>query len=215
MSAIDRITELTRPTGEEDALAVTYPASRLRVEPRQATAAAVVVVALVAGWALIRPTVDSAPPEPTWPPAAQESPKQVVVSVVGEVAKPGLVTLEEGSRVADALAAAEPHPHADLIALNQAQLLVDGQQIHVLAQGSAPPALGPAPQAAGGQDGVLSLNTATAAELVELPGVGEATAAAIIAHREASGPYTSVEQLLDVKGIGPAKFEALKGLVGV
>ena len=57
------------------------------------------------------------------------------------------------------------------------------------------------------------MNSASAGELTELPGVGEATAAAIVAHREANGPFTAVEQLMDVKGIGPAKFDAVKDLV--
>ena len=59
------------------------------------------------------------------------------------------------------------------------------------------------------------MNTASAQDLTELPGVGEATAAAIVAHRESIGSFTSVEQLLDVKGIGPAKFEAIKDLVSL
>lgn len=71
-------------------------------------------------------------------------------------------------------------------------------------------------QPAGAQPGGgISLNTASAAELTTLPGVGDATAAAIIAHREKNGPFTSIEGLLDVKGIGPAKFDALKDLVAL
>ena len=101
---------------------------------------------------------------------------------------------------------------ADLLALNQAQLLVDGQQILVQPVGAAPP---PAPAGPSGAGGLVSLNSATAEELTTLPGVGAATAAAIIAHREANGPFTSVEKLKDVKGIGPAKFGALKDLVSV
>ncbi|EEI17126.1 MULTISPECIES: ComEA family DNA-binding protein [Corynebacterium] len=207
-SSTDRITELLRPTGEEDRLAVEFPPPRVRVEPLHAAVAVAVVLALVAGWAFLRP----AAPEPQWDTAAVEAPPaQVVVSVVGEVANPGLVTLEQGARVADALKLAAPLPQADLISLNQAQLLVDGQQIHVQAVGAAP--AGPAAQPPA--PGLVSLNSASAAELTTLPGVGDATAAAIIAHREANGPFASVEQLMDVKGIGPAKFEALKDLVGV
>ena len=61
----------------------------------------------------------------------------------------------------------------------------------------------------------MSLNSASASELTALPGVGEATAAAIVAHREANGPFTAVEQLMDVRGIGPAKFEAMRDMVGL
>ena len=120
--------------------------------------------------------------------------------------------MNEGSRIADALQMAQPLPHADLLAHNQAQLLVDGQQIVVQAVGAAPPA---AASSDSGGAGVVSLNSATAAELTALPGVGEATAAAIVAHREANGPFTTVEQLMDVRGIGPAKFEAMREQVGL
>ncbi|MCG7274854.1 ComEA family DNA-binding protein, partial [Corynebacterium afermentans] len=138
----------------------------------------------------------------------------VVVAVVGEVANPGLMTLNEGSRIADALQIAQPLPHADLLAHNQAQLLVDGQQIHVQAIGATPPA-GGATGAAPAESGTVSLNSASASELTALPGVGEATAASIVAHREANGPFTAVEQLTDVRGIGPAKFEAMRDMVGL
>ena len=81
---------------------------------------------------------------------------------------------------------------------------------HVLAQGQAP---GAGQEAGQPGQGLISLNSATAADLTVLPGVGDATAAAIVAHRESAGPFTAVEQLMDVKGIGPAKFEAMKDLV--
>lgn len=207
--AAARLKDLTRPTGEEDVMHVDYPTPRLKVQPRQAVVLVALVLAAVAVWIVLRP----APPEAEagWeaPAATTTAPTQVVVSVVGAVDKPGLVTLQEGARVADALAAAVPRPEADLVSLNQAQLLVDGQQLHVLAVGEAPPA------SSAPQSGLISLNTAGAQELEELPGVGAATAQAIIAHREANGPFASVDALLDVKGIGPAKFEALKDLVSV
>lgn len=208
MSAADRIKELTRPTGEEDILAVSYPQPRLRVEMKQAAAVALVAVVGVVGWALIRPPVE---PEPDWTVAADTHvARQVVVAVVGEVANPGLVTLNEGARVADALAVSKPHPDADLLALNLAQVLVDGQQILVPPPGQAhlPPGA-PGTGAAPGT-GLISINTASAAELTALPGVGEATAAAIVAHRDANGPFATLEALMDVKGIGPAKFAALR-----
>lgn len=215
MKAIDRIQDLTRPTGEEDLLAVRYPQPRVTVPVKQAAAAVGLVLALVAAWALLRGGGGTA--EPAWEPAAAptEVAGVVVVSVVGEVENPGLVTLNDGARVADALQVARPLPGADLIALNQAQLLVDGQQIHVTALGAAPPpAAAPAPGGAtGAAAGAVSLNTATAQELTTLPGVGAATAAAIVAHREANGPFRSVDGLLDVKGIGPAKLEAMRAQV--
>lgn len=217
MSAADRIKELTKPTGEEDLLPVTFPEPRLKVEPKQALVCVLAVLAIVTGWAVVR-TPDAAPPAPEWETVAAEDavPEQLVVSVVGEVANPGLVTLNQGARVADALAVAAPHEHADLLALNQAQLLVDGQQILVLASNTAPPpgaAPGAGAVAVGG--GLVSINGASASELETLPGVGAATAAAIIAHREANGPFTSLEALMDVKGIGPAKFASLKDQIAL
>ena len=213
MSTATRLKELTRPTGEEDVMHVAFPEPRLRVEPKQAAVAVAVVLAALGAWVVLRPVPDD-PGNAQWAPAAattSAAPSQVVVSVVGEVDKPGLVTLEPGARVADALTVAAPRPEADLVALNQAQLLTDGQQIHVQAVGAAPP---PGP-GMGGKSGLVSLNTATAEELTTLPGIGAATAAAIVAHREANGPFTSVDKLMDVRGIGPAKFGALKDLVSV
>lgn len=217
MSATDRIKELTRPTGEEDLLPVQYPSPRFHVEPKQALAASAVALAFVGGWAgwSLTHASDATGNAASWDTVATEShaPEQVVVSVVGEVANPGLVTLNQGARVADALNIAQPHPHADLIALNHAQLLVGGQQIHVTAIGEAAPVA--APPGSPGGTGLISINSASATELTALPGIGDATAAAIVAHREVNGPFTTLEALMDVKGIGPAKFEALKDQVAL
>ncbi|GAB3082236.1 ComE operon protein 1 [Corynebacterium aquatimens] len=218
---------------------VDYPPPRVEVSPKQAIAALAVVVTLCAVWVAAHTRGETGPPEQiaaatedTWQTGTTGTPGSpgvtgqpgangmIVVSVVGAVDKPGLVTLNSGSRVADALAVAHPQPDADLLTLNQAQVLIDGQQILVLAKGQAPPVGAVGASAAGGGGsggaagaGTISLNSATASQLTELPGVGDATAAAIIAHREANGPFTSVEQLMDVKGIGQAKFDAVKDLV--
>ncbi|AGF73177.1 DNA uptake protein-related DNA-binding protein [Corynebacterium halotolerans YIM 70093 = DSM 44683] len=239
---MSRLKELTRPTGEEDLLDVAYPAPRWSVAPRHAVFAAAVVLILVLGWLALRPTPETgaesgtgtgtigtlAPGEPagvglTGVPglpeatAAGEGEGELVVSVVGEVTRPGLLTLAPGARVADALAEAEPLPGAELLALNQAQRLTDGQQLVVPAAAEAGEPDGQAPQAAAGGtgEGPVSLNLASAAELITLDGVGEKTAEAIIAHREATGGFTAPEQLMDVKGIGPAKFEALRDQVSL
>ena len=196
-------------------MAVRYPKPRLSVPVKPAAAVVVALLVAVGAWAATRGGGDAGE-EVEWEQIA--SPTEVggvvVVAVVGEVANPGLMTLNEGSRIADALQIAQPLPHADLFAHNQAQLLVDGQQIVVQAVGAAPPAAADGGGAAAGS-GVVALNSATAAELTALPGVGEATAAAIVAHREANGPFTTVEQLMDVRGIGPAKFEAMRAQVGL
>jgi competence protein ComEA len=158
-------------------------------------------------------------------------PTELVVHVVGAVAAPGIQRLPPGSRVADALAAAgDALPDADLARVNLAAPLIDGQQVFVPRPGEpAPSTLAPAGGGSGvmegvpggtgatgtAQGGLVNLNTATAQELEALPGVGPSTAAAIIAHRDANGPFTSVEQLIDVRGIGDAKLEQLRHLVTV
>ena len=210
VNATERIKELTRPTGEEDLLAVRYPEPRVRIPVKQAAAAAGVVLLSVGGWAATRTGPDEEDPV-SWEQVAEptEVAGSVVVSVVGEVENAGLITLNQGARIADALQVARPLPGADLVSINHAQLLVDGQQIHVQAAGASPVAPG------GGAPGVVSINTADVAELTTLSGIGEATAAAIVAHREANGPFATVDQLTDVKGIGPAKLEALRDQVGL
>lgn len=144
----------------------------------------------------------------------------IVVSVVGHVTSPGLVTLAPGARVADALDSATPLPGADMVALNLAQRLEDGQQIHVVAEGESPrepesPASSSTQTGAQTGGALVNINTADASALDSLPGVGQATAAAIISHREENGDFASVDALQEVPGIGPAKLAKLKPLVTV
>lgn len=223
----ERLREFTQPTGEEELLTVDYPRPRLRISPWQACAVAVILVIGVVVWLGINARSDDASgmPEPAAMspgPAPSEEPSEIIVSVIGEVAEPGLKTLEPGARVADALAAAQPLPGAETMALNHAQRLTDGQQLHILPSGAAPaPAPGePAPSGdnssspGGSASGSgVSLNSATAEELTELKGVGEVTAQAIVAYREEHGGFKDVEELLEVSGIGPAKLAQLKDQV--
>ncbi|PLA37243.1 competence protein ComEA [Corynebacterium coyleae] len=219
VNATERLKELTRPTGEEDLLTVRYPEPRVRIPVKQAAAAAGAVLLAVGGWAVTRsgPVDDEGV---AWEQVASptEVTGTVVVSVVGEVENPGLITLNQGARVADALQTARPLPDADLISINHAQLLVDGQQIHVRSQ-HAPPAAtdsgGGAGAAGASAGGVVSINSASVQELTTITGVGPSTAAAIVAHREANGPFASVDALTDVKGIGPAKLAAMRDQVGL
>lgn len=221
VNATERLKELTRLTGEEDLLTVRYPEPRVRIPVKQAAAAAGAVLLAVGGWAVTRsgPVDDEGV---AWEQVASptEVTGTVVVSVVGEVENPGLITLNQGARVADALQTARPLPDADLISINHAQLLVDGQQIHVRSQ-HAPPAAtdsgggAGAGGAAASAGGVVSINSASVQELTTITGVGPSTAAAIVAHREANGPFASVDALTDVKGIGPAKLAAMRDQVGL
>ena len=182
-------------------------------------------------------TVSTADPRSSASPGAAQPPspdRPVVVSVVGLVHTPGLVTLAPGARIADALSAAGGAVNgADTIGLNMARPLGDGEQIVVglapvpgqptslgssVATGTtptskAPPAVSGSVKPKAGQ--AIDLNTATVQDLDALPGVGPVTAAAIVAWRQSNGKFTSVDQLAEVEGIGPARLEKLRALVRV
>jgi competence protein ComEA len=230
--------------------------ARIRADPGRAGAIALAVVAalavLVTVFTLMRdrpapvmsaklPPVEkasTATPRSSASPAAGQpagSDRPVVVSVVGLVHTPGLVTLAPGARIADALqAAGGPVSGADTIGLNMARPVGDGEQIVVglvpvsgqptalgssVASGSAPVSAAPGPRVSGTvkpkAPEVLDLNSATVEQLDALPGVGPVTAAAIVAWRQANGKFTSVDQLADVDGIGPARLDKLRSLVRV
>ena len=158
--------------------------------------------------------VSSAAPPETPVGEVAETSATVVVSVVGLVARPGLVTLPSGARVADAIEAAGGLlPEADPASVNLAAVVDDGQQIAVGVPG-APIVDGGAgtPQQPGGR---VDLNTATAAELDTLPGIGPVLAERIVAYRTAEGPFRSVDELEDVPGIGPTIAAELAELVTV
>ncbi|HEX5253601.1 MAG TPA: ComEA family DNA-binding protein [Mycobacterium sp.] len=181
--------------------------------------------------------VSTAGPRSSASPGAAQPPspdRPVVVSVVGLVHTPGLVTLAPGARIADALSAAGGAVNgADTIGLNMARPLGDGEQIVVglapvpgqptalgssVATGTTPTSKAPPPAPGSvkpkpGQ--AVDLNTATVQELDALPGVGPVTAAAIVAWRQSNGKFASVDQLAEVEGIGPARLEKLRALVRV
>ncbi|HOC20924.1 MAG TPA: helix-hairpin-helix domain-containing protein [Anaerolineae bacterium] len=139
------------------------------------------------------------------------------IYVSGAVVMPQVVEVPAGSILADALAAAGgPAPEADLEGLNLAAPLADHQ--HVLIPTRVPPPTAtpqPAPATPAPTSGAVSpeaqvnLNTATLAELLTLPGIGETRAQAILAYRAEHGPFTRIEELQNVSGIGPATYEKL------
>ena len=150
------------------------------------------------------------------PGSAGDETGTVIVDVAGKVRHPGIVTLPLGSRVVDALrAAGGPRESVDLTSLNLARELVDGEQLLV---GLAPPPAVPAPGSTPGTTGpvgLVNLNTATMTELDTLPGVGPVTAQSILDWRAANGSFTSVDELLEVDGIGEATLADLRDLVTV
>ncbi len=202
-------------------------------------AAAVATVVVVAGgiWLVRSPppsteaslpmatTTVGTPPTSDPPVDAQAptsaSPTSVVVHVAGAVVHPGVYELPTGARVRDALTAAGgPTPGAEGDALNLAAPLADGVRVYVPAVGETPPGeliSGVAPSGDSAEVsspvGPVDLNRATATELDVLPGVGPATAAAIVDERERNGPFAGVDDLERVPGIGPAKLAAIRDLV--
>jgi competence protein ComEA len=202
---------------------------------RQRVAVALLALAALVGggfvWARATPRLAGAtggqetvaPADQTLPRAAPDTsataaPDELAVHVAGRVRRPGLVRLPTGSRVQDAIrAAGGATSGADLDAINLARKLTDGEQIRVPAPGdpAPPPDLAVTPGSSGATPSApLDLNTATPEQLDTLPGVGEVTASRIVTYRSAH-PFTTVDELLEVPGIGQRRFDQLKDLVTV
>lgn len=169
-------------------------------------------------------------PPPTPPP----TPPRLLVHVAGQVGAPGVVEVPAGARVIDAVEAAGGFtPEADQTVLNLARHVVDGEQMWVGRPGETPPASAASPPSAGmpsltgdasgtdaGASGglaaqPLNLNAATQADLESLPGIGPVTAGHILAWRDAHGPFSRVDELLEVSGIGERTLARLEPLVTV
>ena len=151
--------------------------------------------------------------------SAAASPDTVTVDVAGKVRQPGIAVLDAGARVVDALeAAGGAKAGVDLTGLNLARVLVDGEQVVVGVEvptgpaAAAPPPSGSAP---GASTTLVNLNTATEAELDTLPEVGPVTAASILAWRDEHGGFSSVDELLEVDGIGEVTLGKLAPYVTV
>lgn len=200
------------------------PRSRLprRRLPIVVGAVAVAACCAVLGLLLSRPAKETAPPLPaavanvrergptlSSVPTSTPPSSALVVSVVGRVPTPGLVTLTDGARVADAVTAAGGASDMDTVPLNMARRLVDGEQIYVGVP-APPEAAAPLPKPA-----KVDLNAANVSQLDELPGVGTVTAQRIVEWRTRHGRFATVDQLRQVDGIGDSKFGRLKDLVTV
>ena len=153
----------------------------------------------------------------TAPQAVRTAPAdRVVVHVAGEVRRPGVYTLAADARVQKAVSrAGGATARADLSALNLAATMQDGQQVVVprrapVAAGGAGPAEGAAPPGVPGATGSVRLSSATVEQLETLDGIGPTLAARIVEWRQAHGGFASLDQLIEVEGIGPARLESLR-----
>jgi competence protein ComEA len=199
---------------------------------RELAALAVVVVVTLAGGAvwyvrsLPRPIDVVRRPgavgvaQPVAAPAVTPSPSSILVHVAGKVRRPGVYEFREGDRVIDAIdAAGGARGDAALDELNLAAPLTDGSQVLVPGRSAAAPApIGEGSTTSGAADATtakINVNTADAAELEELPGIGEVLSQAIVDYRVENGPFSSVDELEDVSGIGPSILEDVRDLVGV
>ena len=141
--------------------------------------------------------------------------EDVVVDVAGEVRRPGVYRMPAGSRVNDAVArAGGGSGGANLEAINLAARLTDGQQIVIPARAESPVGVGSGPAGLGTASatstGPISLGSATAADLDTIEGIGPVTAQKILAFRDQHGGVSSIDELSQIPGIGPATMEALR-----
>ena len=153
--------------------------------------------------------------------SSSSQPETVFVHVSGCVKEPGLVELAKGDRVADAIKAAGGfNEEARIDSVNLARVLQDGEQVIVAGidergqQDAANPQVTQTPTAENGSP-LVNINAATAAELQSLPGIGPTTAQKIVSDRDANGPFSSVEDLTRVSGIGDKKLAAISDLICV
>lgn len=193
---------------------------------RVAAGAVIAVVAVVVVVLVLRGPAP--PPELSLPlaggpddPAATTTtttavPPEVLAHAAGAVRVPGVYRLDPAARVADLVeAAGGALEDGDLDRLNLAAPVTDGERVYVPRLGEPAPEVGSTGGAAEEAGRLVDVNTAGAAELEALPGVGPATAKAILDERERRGRFATVDDLLDVRGIGPAKLEALRDQVKV
>lgn len=141
-----------------------------------------------------------------------------MVSVVGQVARPGLVRVPDGARVADVLAAAgDALPGADLATVNLARRVADGEQVAVGVPAAADTPVSDSAGAATATSpaGPIDLNSATVAQLDGLPGVGPITAQRIVEWRNRNGRFARLDQLREIEGIGERRFAQLRELVRI
>jgi competence protein ComEA len=226
-SQIEPFRPLPDPSVRERVDAVIDRLRALSTLSRAALAVAVSAGALVVAIVVLRPAGADPAPEETLPrasapeapasaPPASSSGTLVIVQAAGAVVRPGLYRLAPGARVDDLIRAAGGlAPDADPDRVNLAALLADGEKIYVPRVGEDVPADSSAGAGSSPAPKLVDLNTASIADLDTLPGIGPATAQAIIDYRSQHGRFRSVDELLNVRGIGQSKLDELRPLVRV
>lgn len=186
-----------------------------------------VAVAIVAGGALVIASVggvdrEEPAPEPVLfepPPVTTTTERRLTVHAAGAVQAPGLYRVPGGARVADVIeAAGGVDGSVDIDRVNLAAAVADGERVYIPRIGEMTPTVAGAPDRAeggGSEQTPLDLNLATQQQLEDLPGIGPSTAASILRARSEAGRFTSIEDLLDVRGIGEAKLGEIRDLVTV
>jgi competence protein ComEA len=179
------------------------------------------------GTSLLLSDATSVPPTPTPPPSPTPTPAPVVVYISGAVVAPDVYELPPDARVKDVIIAAGGlTAEADSERINLAAHIHDAQHIHVprqnetlppdderVPQGEPPDAAGAAGAASG--DDMINLNTASVSDLAALRGIGEVTAQRIVDYRTVNGPFATIDELQNVRGIGPTLLADLQGSIYV
>ena len=143
--------------------------------------------------------------------------KPIVVHITGAVPRPGVYALPQGARVQDGISAAGGFlAEADKSNINLAQLLEDGEKLDIpYIEGASPVLATPLPEVVATTTELININTASASELDTLPGIGPTTAQKIVEYRDQNGPFVSIEDIINVSGIGPGTYERIKDLITV
>jgi competence protein ComEA len=143
--------------------------------------------------------------------------KPVIVHITGAVPRPGVYALPQGARVQDAISAAGGFlAEAEKTQINLAALLEDGEKLDVpFLEGASPVLATPGPTVVAAETPLININTASAVELDALPGIGPSLAQRIVDYREQNGPFLTIEDIINVPGIGPGNFERFKDQITV
>ncbi len=174
-----------------------------------------VVGALAGGYMILRPTPRPESVFHSTEETSMDEPLQLTVYVTGAVNHPGVIRLEEGDRIIDAIEeAGGPLPEANLESLNLAQTVQDGQKILVpRMEETANSGLYPSGESQ--SNAMVNINLAVQKDLEELPGIGPTLAERIVDYREKKGGFKSIEELKQVSGIGEKKFEEIRDLIEI